>query len=223
MISLCMAYRDRQAQLDVSLEAYRRLYQDLEISICDDGSPIPVEAPGCVVTSFPGRDYALNPCAAFNRAVEASHGDLIVLTNPEIEHREPIIEQMRESVVTERHYVIAAARDGAQWRCHSTYKDPNWKPFPPGAGPHYCVMFTRKLWEDAGGFDEAYRQGRMCDDNDWAWRAWRAGAVFVHRDDLIVHSQSHPKTVWPQRANYQLLDEKWSHCPEYRDRLVGVA
>ena len=221
VISVCMPYYngasmsgDRQALLDVSLAAYRRLY-DVEISICDDGSPVPVNAPGCVVTSLPTKDYALNPCVPINRAVDASSGDVIVLTNPEIEHREDVFSRMLEALEPGG-YVTASCRDRSRWIAHSSIPHEASAlraPRPEGSQFHFCAMFHRELWDKAGGFDEDYREGHAFDDNDWLWRVEDVGARFVHLDDCVVY-HTHTGTKWPKggwERNAMMLASKWGH------------
>jgi len=106
-----MPYWSRQDALDRSLAAYRRIYGDIEISVCDDGSPEPVKAPGCIVTTLPKKETGLNPCVPFNAAVRASTGDVVVLTNPEVEHREDVLTGMRDMLEHADDYVTVACPD----------------------------------------------------------------------------------------------------------------
>jgi len=220
MISICMPYWDRQTQLDSSLDLYRALYPDvdLEVSIADDGSQTPVYATGCLITFLPKKAAALNPCVPINVAVKASHGDVIVLTNPEVHHRDQILQEMHAELrrAGTRGYVTASCRnDSGEWLAHSTIKggEEGRGPFPHGSQFHFCAMLYRSLWYRAGGFDEDYRDGQAFDDNDWLWRLDDAGAQFCHRDDLIVHHEkSH--TSWPKggwHRNAALLRSKWGH------------
>ena len=89
MISVCMPYWERPAELERSLVAYKKVYgetMDLEFSICDDGSThkpvVPRHDKRFIVTTLPRKLRAMNPCVPINRAVRASTGDVIVLTNP---------------------------------------------------------------------------------------------------------------------------------------------
>lgn len=220
MISIVMPYYMRQAQLDRSLEAYRRIYRDIEIVICDDGSPEPVVADGCTVISLPVKDYALNPCVPINRAVEAAASDVIVLTCPEIVHKDDVFTSMRESL-TDDAYVIASCLDETGvWLARPGVVN-GIMPIPDGAALNFCVMFKRELWKRAGGFDEQYRQGQGMEDTDWLWRLHRIGAHFILRPDLVVyHYRS--GTCWPAgglERNRELFWRKW---PEHRHCVVGV-
>jgi glycosyltransferase involved in cell wall biosynthesis len=215
MISIVMPYYMRQEALDRSLDSIRRNYpgNDFEIVICDDGSPIPVRAEGCKVVSLPMKGHALNPCVPINRAVAASSGDVIVLTNPEVEHRSPILQAMAEGL-GEDDYVMAACRDeSGVWLCSShVLPGGNGRgPMPPGSGFHFCAMLHRSLFDRAGGFDEDYRGGQAFDDNDWLFRLQRAGARFRMRDDLVVWHHRVP-CAWPEgghERNRRLFEVKW--------------
>lgn len=203
--------------LDRSFAAYHALYKnlDLEFSICDDGSPEPVIAYDCIIVTLPRKNRALNPCVPINRAVNCSTSDVIVLTNPEVVHEQSIFPQMRKCLQNENDYIIAACKDAntGRYLCKSDLTtDYGRMPFPEHSGFHFCVMFYRSLWEKAGGFDEDYRKGQGCDDNDWLYRLQKAGANFIMRDDLIVdHYDVHTK--WPHgglRRNRKLLRRKWN-------------
>ena len=218
LISVCMPYFNRQAMLDRSLEAYRRLYDDLEICVCDDGSDEPVSAPGCKVVTLPHKDHALNPCVPINRAIGLATRDVIVLTNPEILHTFPIFDEMAESLreLGPLGYVTAACQaENNQWLAHSSCAegDAGRGPMPTGGQFHFCAMFTRELWEKTGGFDEDYRDGHCFDDNDWLWRLHKAGAKFLSRDDLVVQHY-HTGCKWPAggwQRNAHLLTVKWAN------------
>lgn len=220
-----MPYFMRQEALDRSLRAYGESYPDLEVelSICDDGSIPGVSMENArhpfIVTRLPEKSHALNPCVPINRAVNASTGDIVVITNPEIEHRKPVLRQMLDSLETEDHYVIAACWNSAKrsgyWIAHSTAQQYTGGrlPMPHGAGFHFCTMLHRSLWEKASGFDEEYREGQGCDDNDWLWRLENVGAKFVMRDDLVVYHYP-TQTPWPSGGlvrNRRMLKAKWGH------------
>jgi hypothetical protein len=215
-ISICMPYWVRQAELNRSLAAYRRLYSglDLEISICDDGSTTPVVAPGCILTSLPKKTIGLNPCVPINAAVRASRGDIIVLTNPEIEHREDVLTGMLAMLETGEDYVTVACRDvGGMWLAgpQVDYTKNGRLPVPAGAHFHFCAMLRRELFERAGGFDEAYRNGRSCEDNDWLWTLEAAGARFRLAPGVVWHYNTPHKFKGTHESNRDLLVRKWGH------------
>ena len=216
MISICMPYWQRQAALDASLAAYRRVYPHLalEISIADDGSPEPVRAPECVVTTLPAKAIGLNPCVPINAAVRASSADVVVLTNPEIEHREDVLSAMRAMLEGPDDYVTVACRDTrGMWLAgpQVDYTQHGRLPVPAGAHFHFCAMLRRELFERVGGFDEGYRHGRSCDDNDWLWSLDAAGARFRLAPGTVWHHQTPHAYAGTHASNRDRLVAKWGH------------
>lgn len=217
MISICMPYWQRQRELDRSLAAYRRIYGhlDVEISICDDGSPVPVLADGCVVTRLPAKKIGLNPCVPMNAAVRASSGDVIVLTNPEVEHREDVLTGMLSMLEHPDDYVTVACRDvSGMWIAgpEVNYAFANGRmPVPEGAHFHFCAMLTRELFERVGGFDEEYRFGRSLEDNDWLWSLDAAGARFKLAPGMVWHYRTPHAYAGSHPANLDRLTRKWGH------------
>lgn len=210
MISVCMPYFMRQPELDRSLAAYRRLYTDLEISICDDGSPEPVVAPGCVVTRLPTKDFGLNPSVPLNIAVRASTRDVIVLTNPEVEHVENVLDDMLSLLESENDYVTAACRDADGTLLAGEgvdYRSGGRLPVPVGSHFHFCAMLHRSLFDTAGGFDETYRNGRGYEDADWLWRLNVLSVRFRHCPKVVKHYRTKHKAHGP--LNRELFLSRW--------------
>ncbi len=221
MISICMPYYMRQDLLDMSLGSLHQHYagMNLEVVICDDGSPVPVVAPGCRVVYLPVKHHALNPCVPINQAVAMALGEITVLTNPEIEHRAPVLQEMARDLGPDD-YMIAACRDVASgfWLCGSHVRggENGRGPIPLGAGFHFCTMLHRDLFYLAGGFDEAYRDGHCFDDNDWLYRLQRAGARFRMRDDLVVWHHQGTRCAWPEgghERNRRRFEAVWGMAP----------
>jgi GT2 family glycosyltransferase len=216
MISICMPYYMNQDLLDITLASIHRQYgpDDLEVVVCDDGSPVPVVATGCHVVSLPVKHHALNPCVPINRAVADARGYVIVLTSPGVEHRSPVLDEMRRNLGPDD-YVIAACQDtSGAWLCarHVRGGSNGRGAIPEGAGFHFCAMLHRSLFDLAGGFDEEYRHGQAFDDNDWLFRLKQAGAQFWLRDDLVVYHHRGTRYEWPDgghERNKQLFEWKW--------------
>lgn len=217
MISIAMPYWQRQAELDRSLNAYRSVYGDrlaLEISIADDGSPDPVSAPECIVTSLPKKTIGLNPCVPINVSVRASSGDVVVLTNPEIEHREDVFTGMLAMLEGPNDYVTVSCRDvNGMWLAgpEVDYTKNGRLPVPQGAHFHFCAMLTRELFERVGGFDEGYRNGRACEDNDWLWSLEDAGARFRLAPGTVWHRFTPHPFKGTHESNRSRLFSKWKH------------
>jgi hypothetical protein len=203
-----MPYWNRQKELNRSLEAYRKHYQGLEISICDDGSRIPVSAPGCVITTLPRKDIGMNPCVPMNASVRASTRDIIVLTNPEIEHREPVFAEMLSMLEGPLDYVAAACRDtdGSMLAGEGVRYE---RVIPHRAHFHFCAMLHRSLFDAAGGFDERYRMGRGYEDADFLWRLHHAGARFRLAKATVTHYRTWHQHVGSIDTNARIYDETW--------------
>jgi len=220
-ISVCVPYFNRQAQLDGMFAHYAELYPDLDIefSVCDDGSPVAAVVPkGVVLTRLQEKNYPLNACVPINRAVKASSGDIIVLTNPEMRHREPCLAIMLNRIRDQMDYVSACCWDADLkiWLAGPKvdYTTNGRFPIPPGAHYHFLAMFTRTLWEKAGGFDEDFRWFAGCDDADWCWRAHKAGANFLTVPCVVEHYQrgrgrGGEPYDWNLRHGTELANEKW--------------
>lgn len=219
-ISVCMPYWNRQHQLSASRMQYDKVYPglDIEYSICDDGSTPPLvdtQDPKVRITRLPPKTVALNPCVPINRAVRNATREIIVLTNPEIEHVTPVFQSMLEQLKGSNDYVTAACKDNMRNEWYAG-KERNYKGclMPAGTHYHFCAMFHRDLFERAGGFDEDYREGHGYDDNDWLFRLAALGDVnFKHVDNVVWHRrQPLQRSLWrgPQLArNEALLRQKW--------------
>lgn len=223
-----MPYWNRAEVLAQNLERYRECYgSGIEIIIVDDGStekpnlsgPYPHQR---IVIRLPAKDHALNPCTAFNAGVAAASGDIIVLTNPEVIHRSPILGRMAAALADAgpKGYVAAACWGikHCWWYCHST-DQPNaarvGRAFmPKGAGLHFCSMLNRSFYEDIGGFSEEYRDGQGYEDNDFLCKLEAAGAVFKICDDLVTDHHPCPPCQWPKGGaarNRAIFESKWQH------------
>lgn len=227
MISVVMPYWQRQAILELNLAAYCNLYQgiDIEIVIVDDGSPEPAVANGAYpwpvqIVRLPRKDVALNPSVALNAGVAAAAGDVIVLTNPEVVHRAPILVEMVQEIerIGPCGYVAAACWSihWKYWYCHSTECPPPAEigraRMPDGAGLHFCSMLYRPFFDKVGGFDEEYRDGKGYEDSDLLWRLHAAGASFRIRDDLVTDHHDCPRTKWPAGGadrNRAIFEARW--------------
>lgn len=221
-----MPYWNRPAELTRSLAAYAKVYPhlDIEFSICDDGSNPPLvqtQDPKRRLTTLPPKSVALNPCVPINRAVRAATRDIIVLTNPETEHREPVLDQMLAALTGPNDYVMAGCRDTLRGEWYSgEFRSMKGCLAPPRFHYHFCVMFHRELFERIGGFDEDYRDGHGYDDNDWLWRLHAAGDVIPKFVPGVVWHvrQLMQRTLWkgPQLLrNEKLLRQKWGHLKEF--------
>lgn len=225
-VSVCMPYFNRPDELKRSIDAYEKVYPDLDIefSVCDDGSlRAPLLPANSVLTTLPKKGYALNPCIPLNRAVRNATHDIIVLTNPEIEHKDPVLYRMLEALQSPNDYVMTGCRDTRRGDWYAGPEAPvapigGRQPVPPGTYLHFCVMLHRSLFERAGGFDEEYRQVPGCDDNDWLWRLRALGDVnFKYVPGVVWHHYG-PRRKWPGTPEQAatMLRRKWGHLGEFQ-------
>jgi glycosyltransferase involved in cell wall biosynthesis len=218
MISVVMPYWRRQSILKKNLNRYADFYDNIEVIVVDDGSPEPAQSDHKFVRiiRLPAKDHALNPCVCFNRGVAEARGDTIVLTNPEVLHREPILQRMKARLDgLGRAYVAAACWGGSWWYCHSTSEPPDMKVGrarrPEGAGFHFCSMLPRSLYEEVGGFSEEYRNGQGYEDNDFLWRLWMAKTQFEIMDDCVTEHIACLPSKWHGGSNKELFERKWAN------------
>jgi hypothetical protein len=220
MISLILPYWDRQQAANNAFELLAKHYQktDLEIVVIDDGNVIPFNVPDVPlninVVTLPTKTGPKCPTTAWNAGVSAASGEIIVLSCIEILHEEPILEQMAAWVkdIGPDAYVLASAYcpEEKKWHCHSSIEVPT---CPPGTGIAFCAALYKSLYIRAGGFDDEYRDGAGYEDRDFIWRLVKAGAKFVHRDELTVtHPKSGATTHWQSggfERNSALYHRKW--------------
>jgi hypothetical protein len=205
------------------MKAYAALYPDLdlEFSICDDGSMAPLEPqPGWKVTRLPFHLKALNPCVPINVAVRQASSEIIVLTNPEVEHREPVLQKMLLALESPMSYVTAGCIEtttGGRIAGEGTpYGRGGRLPIPPDTDVHFCAMFCRELFDLVGGFDERYREGLGCEDNDWLWKLYQADAGFKRVPVDVYHTRTPHRWTGTLEKNAALLRSKWGHLGEYQ-------
>lgn len=229
MISLILPFWNRPIAAERSINLLIKHYRDLqlEVIVVDDGSPDPFVWPDR--TPFLLRTIRLkqktgpkNPCVPLNAGVAAASGEVIALSSPEILHTRPVLPAMLSQLAElgPKGYVMAAcwSREQNRWHAHSSRKrrDDNdvGSMLPADADYHFMSMMHRVLWDEAGGFDEDYRDGAGYDDPDFVKRLERAGARFCMRDDLVVtHVRDGAKCNWTPEMfsrNRSLFLSKWA-------------
>lgn len=228
MISIIWPYWDRQEVADYSARLMADHYRgmDIEIVVVDDGNRIPYKKPDVDIPinvfRLPVKDQPLNPCVPINYGVENANGDVIVLTNPEILHRRPLLKDMIEELGYDKNKYVQAAvyhvknNGNKVWHSHSSVagKIESNIAMPKNACFHFLSMLYVDLFDRAGGFDNDYRSGAGYDDPDFVLRLEKAGAQFVMRDDLQAEHMrfnAHaPRTIDEFALNESIFRRKWS-------------
>jgi hypothetical protein len=215
-----MPYWNRQGDWTRARAAYDKLYPDmqLEFSICDDGSPVPLrdtQDPKERICRLPIKQDAKCPVTPINCAIRNATNDIIVLTNPEMIHHERVLDKMLAAWTGPNDYVMTGCRDSmhGQWYA-GPERDYKGCLIPPGTHYHFCVLFHRSLFERAGGFDEEYRDGHAWDDNDWLFRLWALGDVnFKYVPGVVMHYRALlQRSIWKPallKRNEILFRKKW--------------
>jgi hypothetical protein len=221
-LSVCMPYYNRRDELKRSIRAYERLYGEkckssgvdlhLELSIVDDRSRPSLVMPETTLdvtfSCIQSKDHKpKNPCVPMNQAVNQSKHDIIVLTNPEIEHTGDVFGAMLEKLGRFSYVTAKCVQPGGfievpRQRDHD---------IPENSGFHFCAMLTRELWDRAGGFDENFRDGSGHEDIDWLYTLKSVGTDFVMVNETVLH---HPTDIpWARLGhgrNRRYLREKWN-------------
>jgi hypothetical protein len=222
-----MPYWNRAAELARARAGYNRLYADLDIeySICDDGSIQPLrdtQDPRERIVNLPTKIGAKNPVVPLNVCIKNATRELIVLTNPEIEHRERVLDKMLDAYTGPNDYIMTGCKDVTSGRMYAgpgTTRAPldGKQPIPPGTELHFCVLFHKSLWTRVGGFDEKYRDLPGCDDNDWLWSLYALGGVnFKYVPGVVYHYQTPHR--WPGQLSQSAarLKAKWGHLEAFK-------
>ena len=181
MISICMAFYNRQALLDKTLESlHKSAIKDYELIIVDDASDVPLVCDEAKIIRVDKKDkWYTCSAVAFNRAFREATGDIIIIQNPECYHVGDILSYVREHLRNNQYFSFACYAinnketkdfhggvmptiqnkridDGNGWYNHTKYRP---------VGYHFCSAIMRKDLDRIGGFDERYSRGVAFDDD----------------------------------------------------------
>lgn len=208
--TIVMPYWNRPEALKQTLDSYK---YDCEIIVVNDGGDPPTDD-RVKVLNLPKKEIALNPCVPINVGVKAAKTEIVCLTNPEISHREPIIDEM---IGDYKDWSTAACwgKRHNKWHSHTSMNKSATRcagmELPKEAGFHFFAVFHREFFLEIGGFDERFRNGQGYDDNDILWNVYCNGGNFKAFDHLIVDHNEAPRSIWPARSNKALFEEKWKN------------
>lgn len=146
-----------------------------------------------------GGNYS-NPATLFNQGAKLANGDYLIITNPEVFHKENILKGL-DSIIKEKGecYIVCSCLSGdienkfiddfesfnitpKMWYQHSQYRN---------ALFHFCSCISKKKYFEIGGFDERYKNGVAYDDDQFRDDVGRSGILFVISDNLLTIHQNH--------------------------------
>lgn len=236
MISIVMAYYNRQAQLGYTLKTISRSeYKDVEIIIVDDFSAED-QQPEPIVAQYPeldikivhmrdrvGRKYYCNPCVPYNTGFCESKGDKIIIQNPECCHIGDVLSYVANNLTddvylsfhaygcTKQDLKFLHADEPVPMFSHKKARWYNHEIERP-AGFHFCNAITRTNLIKINGFDEAYANGHNYDDAEILQRIKNLGLpIKFVADPWVIHqyhhkSYSHPDNPEPTVDNRTLYE-----------------
>jgi len=236
MISIVMAYYNRQAQLGYTLKTIgRSSYKDVEIVIVDDFSAAD-QQPEPITDQFPELNFNIihmhdrvekksycNPCVPYNTGFRASKGDKIIIQNPECCHMGDVVAYTADMLTDDAYlsyHAYGCTKQDLKF-LHAdepvpmfSHKKARWynhateRPF----GFHFCNAITRNNLIKINGFDEAYSQGHNYDDAEILHRIKNLGLpIKFVADPWVIHqyhhkSYGHPDNPQPTVDNKALYE-----------------
>lgn len=236
MISIVMAYYNRQAQLGYTLKTINRSsYKDVEIVIVDDFSAND-EQPEPICEQYPDLNYNIihmrdvvekkyycNPCIPYNTGFKAAKGDKIIIQNPECCHMGDVLAYTAEHLTddvyltfhaygcTKQDLTFLHADEPVPMFSHKKARWYNHGTERPVAF-HFCNAITRKNLSMINGFDESYARGHNYDDTELLQRIKNSGLeIKFVEDPWVIHqyhykSYGHPDNPEPTVDNRALYE-----------------
>lgn len=161
-----------------------------------------------------------NASALYNLGSEFARGAFLVITNPEVMHVSNVLFGFdQEMDINPLAYVMCACfsidktrfmnYDASEveghWYQHSQHRD---------VQCHFCSVISKAMYDNIGGFDDAYSKGMCFDDDDFKNKIKSANIPMVSRDDLITlhlfHDKSKPSNYLElHRINKAYYERKW--------------
>jgi len=196
MISIVMAYYDRQVLLKKTLDSIKG--DDFEVIIVNDGSPKIDESiyPDMDIKTIDIEKKYPNSCIPFNIGFKYAKGDIIVIQNPECMHVGDIVSEAKhcgdnylsfacysiskDTVFDENNIINRVVRfDGDDgWYNHHNYRPVDY---------HFCTAISKKNLNKLGGFDEIYKYGLAYEDNEFISRVRSNMNVIRITKPFVVH------------------------------------
>lgn len=202
--AILLPYFSRREQWLLAYKRMIELYADLPVRvyICVDDPDCPslLDLPGNVLFFSNRRHKYRNPGVLFNFLASVAEEDLLVLSNPEIYHLQPVLQDAMLHARTGEYRVYGCKNltglclpgfqedqitdHGMPWYQHSVHRP---------AGLHFCSVISRGDFWCLGGFDPGYDAGYAWEDTDFFCKVQQSGMKIVQVDDPYVGHQPHER------------------------------
>ena len=208
MITIVMTYFNRQAQLNRTLESFKKYDpNDFNVIIVDDNSPDDIILPELSykveILKLTTRK-SISSAPVFNEGflkALSNNPDIIIIQNAECYHASDILSKAKE--VNEKTYIafscyslsendqietvlrndrVALFNGDSAW-----YNHPEFRP----VGFHFCSAITAENLKRINGFDERFMFGIDYDDNYLIHQVRTLGLEIVIPADYFVYHQFH--------------------------------
>lgn len=179
-----------------------------------------------------------NPAPLFNLGVQNSNGEYLIITNPEIFHKDNILSACDEILFKhDNPYIVFSCLNVDEYKENIlsfeefTFKPKMWYQHLKyrNALFHFCSCLSKRQYQEIGGFDERYSSGVAYDDDDFRETINKAGIQFIATDSFLTLHQDHgsvferlpdfEKRLNKNKALYYL--KKQNKSDEYINQFLG--
>jgi len=217
MITIVMAYFDRQIQLIKTLESFMQYNpKSFRVVIIDDCSPIDIILPkysfDVTVLKISNKTWT-NPAPAYNTGIIHAlikNPEIIILQNAECYHAGDILSYAKK--ITDDSYISFGCYSLGQNETPEAHAfndrhqifdgDSAWynHPIYNTRGLNFCVAITNKNLIKLNGFDERFKDGCSYDDDYFLHQIKLLGLKIEITSEPFVFHQWHPRVYYTNLA-----------------------
>lgn len=236
MITICMAYHDREPQLLKTLESFQG-YEDIEVIIVNDSEPLNLKEYNFPIEEIRVKNKTwINPGVNFNigfASALSKNPDFVIIQNPECYHMGDIVGTVRQRLTSKNYisfacYSLGLGQDvdikelnnrGAvnngdpAWYNHSKHR--------PEAF-HFCCALTAGNLRKINGFDENFANGLGYEDNYWIHQIKTLGLkIDIIDDPFVFHQYHYDKKIFD--FSWEVYNRTKQLCDSLKKRRTYVA